>query len=57
MRWRTVSGEDVVPKGTPELETVRKGVFEHRRFLDLVKDFIDGGPHPTLLSVHKMTNR
>src|ERR1700730_17390885 len=27
-------------KGTPELETVLKGVFDHRRFLDLVKDFI-----------------
>jgi hypothetical protein len=30
----------VAPKGTPELETVLKGVFDRRRFLDLVKDFI-----------------
>jgi hypothetical protein len=40
MPWRTVTGADVAPKGTPELETVLKGVFDRRRFLDLVKDFI-----------------
>jgi type I restriction enzyme, R subunit len=40
MPWRTVTGDDLAPKGTPELETVLKGVFDHRRFLDLVKDFI-----------------
>ena len=40
MPWRTVTGDDLVPKGTPELETVLKGVFDRRRFLDLVKDFI-----------------
>lgn len=40
MPWRTVDGDDVAPKGRPELETVLKGVFERRRFLDLIKDFI-----------------
>ncbi|MBR0679417.1 type I restriction endonuclease subunit R [Roseomonas eburnea] len=40
MPWRTVTGEDLAPKGSPELETVLKGVFEKRRFLDLVKDFL-----------------
>jgi type I restriction enzyme, R subunit len=40
MPWRTVTGDGVVPKGTPELETVLKGVFDRRRFLDLIKDFI-----------------
>ncbi len=40
MPWRTVTGEDLAAKGTPELETILKGVFEKRRFLDLVKDFI-----------------
>jgi len=40
MPWRTVTGDDLVPKGKPELETVLKGVFDCRRFLDLVKDFI-----------------
>jgi type I restriction enzyme, R subunit len=40
MPWRTVAGDALSPKGTPELETVLKGVFERRRFLGLVKDFI-----------------
>jgi len=40
MPWRTVTGEDLAPKGSPELETVLKGVFAKRRFLDLVKDFL-----------------
>jgi type I restriction enzyme, R subunit len=40
MPWRTVTGEDIASKGTPELETVLKGVFDRRRFLDLIKDFI-----------------
>jgi len=40
MPWRTVSGDELAPKGTPELETLLKGVFDRRRFLDLVKDFI-----------------
>ena len=40
MPWRTVAGDAMAAKGTPELETVLKGVFDRRRFLDLVKDFI-----------------
>ena len=40
MPWRTITGDDLAPKGTPELETVLKGVFDRRRFLDLMKDFI-----------------
>jgi type I restriction enzyme R subunit len=40
MPWRTVTGDELATKGTPELETVLKGVFDRRRFLDLVKDFI-----------------
>jgi type I restriction enzyme R subunit len=40
MPWRTVTGDEPAAKGTPELETVLKGVFDRRRFLDLVKDFI-----------------
>jgi type I restriction enzyme, R subunit len=40
MPWRTITGDDLAPKGSPELETVLKGVFDRRRFLDLVKDFI-----------------
>ncbi len=40
MPWRTVTGDDLAPKGTPELETVIKGVFQPDRFLALLKDFI-----------------
>jgi type I restriction enzyme R subunit len=40
MPWRTVLGHAPAAKGTPELETVLKGVFERRRFLGLIKDFI-----------------
>lgn len=40
MPWRTVTGDDLAAKGTPELETVLKGVFERHRFLALMKDFI-----------------
>lgn len=40
MPWRTVDGEQVVGKGIPELETLLKGVFDKRRFLALLKDFI-----------------
>jgi type I restriction enzyme, R subunit len=40
MPWRAVTGDALAAKSTPELETVLKGVFDRRRFLDLVKDFI-----------------
>jgi type I restriction enzyme, R subunit len=40
MPWRTINGDDLAPKGTPELETVLTGVFERRRFLDFLKDYI-----------------
>jgi hypothetical protein len=40
MPWRTVEGDQVAAKGVPELEILLKGVFEKRRFLALVKDFI-----------------
>jgi type I restriction enzyme R subunit len=40
MPWRTVTGDDLAPKGTPELETVLKGVFERGRVLELLRNFI-----------------
>ncbi|MDI9849981.1 type I restriction endonuclease subunit R [Rhodoblastus sp. 17X3] len=40
MPWRTITGDDLAPKGKPELETVLKGVFDRRHFLDIIKDFI-----------------
>ncbi len=38
--WRTVEGNDLAPEITPELEVVTRGVFEKRRFLDLVRHFV-----------------
>jgi type I restriction enzyme, R subunit len=40
MPWRTLTGDNIAPKGLPELETLLKGAFDKRRFLDLIKDFI-----------------
>jgi len=39
MPWRTTDGQQVAPKGAPELETLVAGVFEPRRLLDLLRDF------------------
>jgi type I restriction enzyme, R subunit len=40
MPWRTVDGKEVVKKGLPELSTLIEGIFEKRRLLDFIKDFI-----------------
>jgi type I restriction enzyme R subunit len=40
MPWRTITGDDLAPKGKPELETVLRGVFDRRHFLDILKDFV-----------------
>ena len=40
MPWRTVDGARIVPKGVPELETLIEGMFEKKRFLTLIRDFI-----------------
>ena len=40
MPWRTVDGEKIALKNTPELETLINGVFEKHRFLDLIRCFI-----------------
>jgi type I restriction enzyme R subunit len=40
MPWRTIDGKEVAPRGTVELEVLLKGVFEKRRFLDLVLNFV-----------------
>ncbi|HCE23830.1 MAG TPA: DEAD/DEAH box helicase, partial [Hyphomonas sp.] len=39
MPWRTVTGEDYAPPGTPEQDTLLRGVFDRRVFLDLIRDF------------------
>ena len=38
--WRTVNGEDDMPKTALELEILVRGVFEHRRFVELLQHFI-----------------
>ena len=38
--WRTVDGKEIAKKGAPELSILIEGVFEKRRLLDFIKDFI-----------------
>src|ERR1035437_9391221 len=40
MTWRTITGNELVPPGSLQLETMLKGVFEKARLLDLVRNFI-----------------
>ncbi len=40
MPWRTITGEGIAPPEIPQLEVLIRGVFEPRRFLQLVRDFI-----------------
>jgi type I restriction enzyme R subunit len=39
MPWRTTDGQKILAKGLPELPTLIEGVFEQRRFLDLLRHF------------------
>ncbi len=39
MPWRTTDGKAIAPKGSPEMEVLIEGVFEKRRFLELIRDF------------------
>ena len=38
--WRTIGGERLADKHTPELQVVIEGVFAPRRFLALLRDFV-----------------
>jgi type I restriction enzyme R subunit len=40
MPWRTITGSELANRLVPELQVVIEGVFEKRRFLDLVRYFI-----------------
>jgi len=40
MPWRTIDGKEIAPRGSVELEVLLKGVFDKRRFLDLVLNFV-----------------
>lgn len=47
MPWRTITGETVAPAAMPQLEVLLRGVFDKRRFLDLVRHFIVFESDPT----------
>ena len=40
MPWRTITGEAIAPPELPQLEVLVRGVFEPKRFLQLLRDFI-----------------
>lgn len=50
MPWRTIEGESEAPSRLTELEVLLRGVFDPRRFLDLVRYFVvfeaDGAKPP-----------
>src|SRR4051812_38190199 len=52
--WRTIEGEFDAPKTALELETLVRGVFEKRRFLDLIRNFIVYEDDPDTGAVHKL---
>lgn len=38
--WRTIEGEDLAPEALPHLEVLIRGVFDHGRMLDYLKNFV-----------------
>jgi type I restriction enzyme R subunit len=38
--WRTIEGGALAPKGAVQLEVLIKGLFDRRRFLDYVLNFV-----------------
>uniref|UniRef100_A0A7C4RTA8 Type I restriction enzyme endonuclease subunit n=1 Tax=Desulfatirhabdium butyrativorans TaxID=340467 RepID=A0A7C4RTA8_9BACT len=40
MPWRTIEGEELADTKLPQLQVVLQGVFDKRRFLDLIRYFI-----------------
>ncbi len=58
MPWRTETGEDFAHRGTPELETLLRGVFNREHFLALIRDFIvfgdkGDGPFKIIAGYHQ----
>jgi type I restriction enzyme R subunit len=56
--WRTVEGDDQAPEGSLEMKTAIKGIFEKRRFLDLVRNFVafkeeENGTNKILAAYHQ----
>lgn len=52
--WRTIDGERDAPSSALELEVLVRGVFEKRRFLDLLQHFIAFEEDPDSGAVHKI---
>jgi type I restriction enzyme R subunit len=52
--WRTIEGEFDAPATALELETLVRGVFEKRRFLDLIRNFIAFEEDSDSGAVHKL---
>jgi len=52
--WRTIEGEFDALATALELETLVRGVFEKRRFLDLIRNFIAFEDDPDSGEVHKL---
>ncbi len=52
--WRTIDGEGDAPKSALELEVLVRGVFERRRFLDLLQHFIVFEEDPDSGALHKI---
>ncbi len=48
--WKTIEGDEVAPSNAVQLEVLLRGVFQKRRFLDLLRYFVvfddDGGGQP-----------
>jgi type I restriction enzyme, R subunit len=38
--WKSTDGENIVPKTTPQLETLLQGIFDRERFLDIIRNFV-----------------
>src|SRR5690606_13350073 len=60
MPWRTITGadDDFTHKGSAELETLLRGVFEREHFLALIRDFTvfgdgDRGPFKIIGGYHQ----
>ncbi len=52
--WRTIDGEGDAPKSAPELQVLLRGLFERRRFLELLQHFILFEENPDSGAVHKI---
>ena len=52
--WRTIDGTDTAPTNALELEVLIKGVFDPRRFLQLLRHFTVFEEDPDSGSIHKI---